>query len=79
MSGARELLDIRIDPRARRTVDNLNLGELVTDTIRAAGRQVDEARQELLDSLRVGDHAVGDVLRDPLRLVSRLTEGTPRP
>ncbi|MDH6466041.1 DNA-binding protein YbaB [Micromonospora sp. A200] len=79
MSGARELLDIRIDPRARRTVDNLTLGELVTETIRAAGRQVDEARQELLDSLRIGDHAVGDVLRDPLRLVSRLTEGTPRP
>ncbi|GAB3181636.1 hypothetical protein FHX75_13761 [Micromonospora palomenae] len=40
---------------------------------------MDEARQELLDSLRVGDHAVGDVLRDPLRLVSQLTEGTPRP
>ncbi|MEU8161063.1 YbaB/EbfC family nucleoid-associated protein [Micromonospora parva] len=69
MSGNRELLTVRIDPRARRTVDNLTLGDLVAETIRAAGREVDQARQALLDSLPIGDHRVGEVLRDPQRLL----------
>ncbi|NYF54457.1 YbaB/EbfC family nucleoid-associated protein [Micromonospora purpureochromogenes] len=78
MSGNRELLSIRIDPRAKRTTDNLTLGELVTETIRAANREAERAQQDLMDSLRIGEYTVGDVLRDPARLMPRLPDGGDR-
>ncbi|MFG3702693.1 YbaB/EbfC family nucleoid-associated protein [Micromonospora sp. NPDC047620] len=75
VSGAKELLEIWIDTRAKRTVDNLTLGELVTQTIRAAELRADDARAQLLDGTSIGGFAVGDVLRDPGHLLSRFQPG----
>ncbi|MEV6346446.1 YbaB/EbfC family nucleoid-associated protein [Actinoplanes sp. NPDC051851] len=69
VSGSKELLEIRISPEAKRRVDNLTLGELVTATVRAAEQAADDAREEFLASVRIGDHTVADLMRDPSSLI----------
>ncbi|MFI6232153.1 YbaB/EbfC family nucleoid-associated protein [Micromonospora sp. NPDC050784] len=60
-----QLLDVRITSQARRSVDNLTLGEHVRDAIRAAEAEAEQARNALLGSLTIGGRSVAEILADP--------------
>ncbi|MEV6345866.1 YbaB/EbfC family nucleoid-associated protein [Actinoplanes sp. NPDC051851] len=59
------LREVRIAANARRTIDNLTLGEHVRDAIQAAEEQAEQARTAVLGRITIGGRSVADIMADP--------------
>jgi nucleoid-associated protein EbfC len=72
VSGLGELTSLKIHVLAKRRLDNLTLGEAVTEAVRSAEHMFRDRQQSMFSAIKINGRSFQDLMTDPMSCIPDL-------